>query len=82
MISVLDNRVIRLLRDNERIRRLVYVSCQADGPAMSNFVELCQNNKSKDKKQKKSQPFRLVRATPVDLFPHTDHCELILTFQR
>ncbi|PIK39048.1 hypothetical protein BSL78_24116, partial [Apostichopus japonicus] len=27
-------------------------------------------------------PFRLTKAVPVDLFPHSKHCELILLFQR
>ena len=27
-------------------------------------------------------PFRLRAAVPVDLFPHTPHCELVLAFER
>ena len=27
-------------------------------------------------------PFVPVSATPVDMFPHTDRCELILLFER
>ena len=30
----------------------------------------------------KGQPFELSRAVPVDLFPHTDHCELIMLMER
>ena len=51
-------------------------------PKRTMFVELCQKKRSKDKTQKKIQPFRLVSAIPVDMFPHTDHCELVLTFER
>lgn len=28
------------------------------------------------------EPFRLVSAQPVDMFPHTPHCELVLRFDR
>ena len=27
-------------------------------------------------------PFRLVRAIPVDMFPHTPHTELVALFER
>jgi hypothetical protein len=30
----------------------------------------------------KGAPFRLVAAAPVDMFAHTPHCELVLTFER
>lgn len=30
----------------------------------------------------KGLPFRPVRAVSVDLFPHTDHCELMIEFER
>lgn len=26
--------------------------------------------------------FRPVRAIPVDLFPHTPHCEMVMVFER
>ena len=74
----LGERVIRLLRDNERFRHLVYMSCQADGQAMNNFVDLY----LKPNRRLKSEPFDLRKATPVDMFPHTDHCEMILSFRR
>jgi len=69
------SRLIRLIRENDRIRNLVYVSCQPDGPAMKNFVDLV-------KKDAKSEAFSLKKAVPVDMFPHTDHCEMVLLFQR
>ena len=71
----LDSKLIRLIRENDRIRSLVYVSCQPDGPAMKNFVDLV-------KKEAKGEPFQLKKAIPVDMFPHTDHCEMVLLFQR
>lgn len=30
----------------------------------------------------KGAPFRPMSATPVDLFPHTKHCELVVLFER
>lgn len=33
-------------------------------------------------KRVKSPPFRLVKAIPIDFFPHTQHCELIMLFER
>ena len=78
MIVLTGDKVIRLLRDNERIRHLVYISCQADGPAMNNFVTLCQ----RPNRGLKSEPFQLRAAIPVDMFPHTNHCELVLSFHR
>ena len=30
----------------------------------------------------KGDPFRLVSATPVDLFPQTHHCELVIVLER
>lgn len=30
----------------------------------------------------KGLPFRPVKAVPVDLFPHSPHCELVLVFER
>lgn len=73
-----DDKVIRLLRDNERIRQIVYVSCQADGPAMKNFIALAQSPNRK----LKSEAFKLKQAIPIDMFPHTDHCELVFSFAR
>jgi len=69
------SKLIRLIRENDCIRSLVYVSCQPDGPAMKNFVDLV-------KKDAKGEPFKLMKAVPVDMFPHTDHCEMVLLFQR
>ena len=33
-------------------------------------------------KQIKGEPFKLTSAVPVDLFPHTNHCELVMLFER
>ncbi|TPX65175.1 hypothetical protein SpCBS45565_g05338 [Spizellomyces sp. 'palustris'] len=69
--------VIKAVRACEGVRRVVYVSCDAD-QACGNFVDLCRPTSNKYR----GQPFKPIRAQPVDLFPHTKHCELILEFRR
>ncbi|XP_022163006.1 tRNA (uracil(54)-C(5))-methyltransferase homolog-B-like isoform X2 [Myzus persicae] len=69
-------KVINAIRNNRLINSLAYVSCKADSPiTMKNLVELVVNNK-------KSRPFTLKSIKPVDMFPHTKHCELIFMFKR
>ncbi|OTF75392.1 tRNA uracil-5-methyltransferase-like protein [Euroglyphus maynei] len=68
--------VIRTLREMEFINRLVYVSCKPQGDALRNFVQLCSTTGNE------SSSFIPINAIPVDLFPHTEHCELIVTFER
>ncbi|CAK6953176.1 tRNA (uracil-5-)-methyltransferase homolog B [Scomber scombrus] len=72
--------VIRALRNQPAIRRLVYVSCKPDGEAMRNFRELC--CAPDPKKKLIGEPFSPTLAVPVDMFPHTPHCELVLLFER
>ncbi|XP_067852899.1 tRNA (uracil-5-)-methyltransferase homolog B isoform X2 [Heptranchias perlo] len=76
----LHYRVVRAIRNCEQIRRLLYVSCKPEGEAMRNFVELC----CPPDQQKKlfGDPFAPMLAVPVDMFPHTSHCELVLLFER
>ncbi|XP_076599427.1 tRNA (uracil-5-)-methyltransferase homolog B [Chaetodon auriga] len=76
----LHHRVVRALRNQPAVRRLVYVSCKPDGEAMRNFRELC----CAPDPQKKliGDAFSPTLAVPVDLFPHTPHCELVLLFER
>lgn len=72
----LHPKAIRTLRRMDYIERLVYVSCKADGDAFFNFVFLSRPRSDS------GSPFMPVNAIPVDLFPHTPHCELVLTFER
>lgn len=76
----LHYRVIRALRNQPEIRRLVYISCKPDGEAMRNFIELCCAPDSK--KKLIEEAFSPTIAVPVDMFPHTPHCELVLLFER
>ncbi|KAF7489624.1 tRNA (uracil(54)-C(5))-methyltransferase -like protein-B [Sarcoptes scabiei] len=68
--------VIDVLKRISYIERLVYVSCKPEGDAMRNFVQLCQRSKQC------ATSFWPINAIPVDMFPQTEHCELIITFER
>lgn len=74
----LHSSVINSLREMSYIHKLVYVSCYPEGDSFKNFVHLCMPAS----KQKLGSPFVPTNAIPVDLFPHTNHCELIITFER
>ncbi|XP_077437448.1 tRNA (uracil-5-)-methyltransferase homolog B [Vanacampus margaritifer] len=76
----LHYRVIRALRNQPAIRRLVYVSCKPDGEAMRNFRELC--CEPDPKRKLRGDAFSPSLAVPVDMFPHTEHCELVIVFER
>lgn len=76
----LHHRVVRALRNQPAIRRLVYVSCKPDGEAMRNFRELCCS--PDPQKKLVGEAFSPTLAVPVDMFPHTPHCELVLLFER
>ena len=74
----LHGSVIRALRACSLVRRIVYVSCNPKGSLIENGSALC----GPQSKAFKGQPFRPVRAIPVDLFPHTAHCEMVMVFER
>ncbi|XP_077468829.1 tRNA (uracil-5-)-methyltransferase homolog B [Stigmatopora argus] len=76
----LHPRVVRALRNGPAVRRLLYVSCKADGEAMRNFKELC--CPPDPEKKLTGEAFRPSLAVAVDMFPHTRHCELLILFER
>ncbi|KAL0964575.1 hypothetical protein UPYG_G00325850 [Umbra pygmaea] len=76
----LHYRVIRAIRNHPSIHRLVYISCKPEGEAMRNFRELCCH--PDPEKKLTGQAFRPTVAVPVDMFPHTPHCELLVVFER
>lgn len=69
--------VIKTIRKVERIKRVVYVSCSPSGA----IANLCSLSRPASKQYFGSQ-FSLSKYIPVDMFPHTDHCELVLQFNR
>lgn len=70
--------VIRALRGHEQIQRLIYVSCNPTGSLIKDTGLLC----APATKKYPGKAFRPTSAQPVDMFPMTTHCELVLTFDR
>mmetsp|Transcript_30833 Transcript_30833/g.62153 ORF Transcript_30833/g.62153 Transcript_30833/m.62153 type:complete len:748 (+) Transcript_30833:59-2302(+) len=70
--------VVRTLRSNERIQRLVYVSCNPTGTLARDAAMLC----SPPTKKYPGRPFKPTLSQPVDMFPSTKHCEMVMTFDR
>ncbi|ORX44441.1 S-adenosyl-L-methionine-dependent methyltransferase [Hesseltinella vesiculosa] len=84
VIAVLDpprsgvhSSVIKAVRESSQIQKLIFISCDAN-QAMQNFVALCRPTSNKFQ----GIPFKPRRAVIVDLFPHTDHYELMVEFVR
>ncbi|XP_046908357.1 tRNA (uracil-5-)-methyltransferase homolog A isoform X2 [Dermatophagoides farinae] len=69
--------IIKCLRNNQKIRRVIYVACEAMA-ARNNFIDLCRPISRAYHKA----PFIPVETVAVDLFPHTERCELIVMFER
>lgn len=73
----LHMRAVTQLRNSRRVRRVLYVSCRP-AAALKNWVDLARPSS----KTLRGAPFRPRRALPLDMFPHTDHIELALLFER
>lgn len=73
----LRRNVIETIRACSAINKLLYVSCSPN-QAANNLVSFCRP----ESKRFQGTPFKTVRAVPVDLFPHTHHCELIIELVR
>ena len=70
--------VIKFLRHAEGIQRIVYVSCNPTGSLVKDAGLLC----APPTKKYGGRPFKPTSAQPVDMFPLTHHCELVVTFDR
>jgi len=70
--------VCRALRNERKIQRIVYVSCNPTGSLVKDTVMLC----CPQTKKYTGLPFKPAYARPVDMFPLTPHCELVVTFDR
>ena len=76
-------RVIQELRRLPLLDTLVYVSCQPeDSQVYYNMMDLMAQDKKETPAKLESKPFSLVDAIPVDMFPHTHHCEHVFVFKR
>ena len=78
--SGLHKDVLAALRSNERIERIVYVSCNPGGSLRNDLLRLC--GPITKNKRSSGTPFIPVRATAVDMFPMTPHTELVLQLDR
>ncbi|CAI5465842.1 unnamed protein product [Closterium sp. Yama58-4] len=89
--------VLRALRENSKIEQLLYISCnpsslvnnvldlcspppelkkpQAGGGGWSKW------GPAAGQRAMAGEPFRPVRAVAVDLFPHTEHCEVVMLLE-
>uniref|UniRef100_A0A8C0I513 tRNA (uracil(54)-C(5))-methyltransferase n=1 Tax=Balaenoptera musculus TaxID=9771 RepID=A0A8C0I513_BALMU len=76
----LHYQVVQAIRNCGAIHILVFVSCKPHGETTRNIIELCCPPNSA--KKLLGERFVLRQAVPVDLFPHTPHCELVLLFTR
>mmetsp|Transcript_14865 Transcript_14865/g.18389 ORF Transcript_14865/g.18389 Transcript_14865/m.18389 type:complete len:368 (+) Transcript_14865:1-1104(+) len=71
--------VIRALRMAPKLETVVYVSCNPTGTFINDAKQLCVTQNSK---RRPGTPYVPIKSIPVDMFPHTDHCELVTVFQR
>lgn len=77
------HRVIQELRCLSLLDTLVYISCEPEETQVFyNMVDLMAEDKKGTPVKRTSKPFSLVEAVPVDMFPHTQHCEHVFVFKR
>lgn len=77
----LTNSVLSLLREFDAIKQIIYLSSKPDSMnAISNFIHLCKSFRPGDGIL--GGHFNPITAIPVDLFPQTNHQELIVVFER
>lgn len=74
----LHHQVLRALRGCPPVERIVYVSCNPTGSLIQDAMILC----GPKTKTLVGEAFEPVHAVPVDMFPHTPHCEMIVVFER
>ena len=75
----LHKSVLSALRRENRLKRLVYVSCNSSTMA-KNVIDLCVPQGFDGNGG--GVPFRPVKALALDLFPHTQHVEAVLLLER
>ena len=70
--------VVRTLRATRCIEKVIYVSCNPDKGLPIDAGPLC----GPTSKKYLGVPFQVTKAQPVDMFPLTDHCEMVMVFER
>ena len=74
----LHSNVIRALRTCSAIDCLVYVSCNPTKSFIEDVHKLCLPRT----KNWRGQPFVPVHSTSVDMFPHAQHCEIVMRLEH
>ena len=74
----LHSNVIRALRTCSAIDCLVYVSCNPKKSFIEDIYKLCLPRT----KSMKGEPFVPVHSTSVDMFPHSEHCEIVMRLEH
>ncbi|CAB9530857.1 C(5)-methyltransferase homolog [Seminavis robusta] len=70
--------VLKHIRGFSQIDRIVYVSCNPTGSLTKDAAALC----TPASKRYRGRPFKPTFAQPVDMFPYSHHCELVMVFDR
>ncbi|XP_018561203.1 tRNA (uracil-5-)-methyltransferase homolog A [Anoplophora glabripennis] len=73
----LHQKAILQIRKISKISKVIYIACNP-ALALKNFVDLGRP----ESKTVHGEPFVPVKAVPVDMFPYTKHCELVVCFER
>jgi len=73
----LHPKTIKAIRQCEQLTKLVYVSCKQTS-LINDAANLCRSASN----TMIGAPFKPQKAVAVDLFPHTEQCELIVLFTR
>ncbi len=80
--GVPQNLIINLRRF-QMLDSLIYISCQPeDERGFKNLMLLMSPDRPNTPSRFKSDPFKLVDSIPLDMFPHTHHCEHLFVFKR
>ena len=80
--GVTQNLIINLRRF-QMLDSLIYISCQPeDDRGFKNLQLLMSPDHSNTPSKFRSDPFKLVDSVPLDMFPHTHHCEHLFVFKR
>ena len=70
--------VIHALRTCRAIDCLVYVSCNPKGSFIEDIYKLCLPKK----RNVRGFPYKPIRATSVDMFPQSNHCEIVMQLEH
>lgn len=69
---------IEALRECSRVKKIVYMTPKVDAKGtLDNMIGLCSKGKARSQ-----PPFAPVLATPVDVYPHIESCQLVLALER